>query len=318
MNDKIDIIVPWLNANDLHWQKEYNEYLKTQNKGDSSVIRTREWDLFRYFLRSISKNCKWVNKVYVCVYDEHQIPEWLNTEAERIKILYHKDVIPQECLPTYNGLCVENFLLKYPEISNNFIFCDDDMYFVNETKDTDYFRDNKCVKFKEPLTKLNPGNFDYFHKFDLWNKIMQNTVNYKAKITGNSTYYPMYHVPEGFHKSDFIEFYEKHGDDIIKEFSKNESKIRQETNLLTLSIVKYIQLDKEDFVSDNNFVKENVHIDITDYPDWKKIMELVLKCKSVCINDQVYTTNQRMFDDIKNKLTKILDTVFPDKCEFEK
>ena len=51
MNDKIDIIVPWLNANDLHWQKEYNEYLKTQNKGDSSVIRTREWDLFRYFLR---------------------------------------------------------------------------------------------------------------------------------------------------------------------------------------------------------------------------------------------------------------------------
>lgn len=47
-------------------------------------------------------------------------------------------------------------------------------------------------------------------------------------------------------------------------------------------------------------------------------MELVLKCKSVCINDQVYTTNQRKFDDIKNKLTKILDTVFPDKCEFEK
>ena len=41
MNDKIDIIVPWLNANDLHWQKEYNEYLKTQNKGDSSVIRIR-------------------------------------------------------------------------------------------------------------------------------------------------------------------------------------------------------------------------------------------------------------------------------------
>ena len=54
--------------------------------------------------------------------------------------------------------------------------------------------------------------------------------------------------------TSYKEFYEKHGDDIIKEFSKNESKIRQETNLLTLSIVKYIQLDKEDFVSDNKCV----------------------------------------------------------------
>ena len=318
MNDKIDIIVPWLNANDLHWQKDYIEYLKTQNKGDTSVIRTREWDLFKYFLRSISKNCKWVNKVFVCVYDEHQIPDWMNTNCPKLKILYHRDVIPNECLPTFNGLCVENFLLKYKEISNNFIFCDDDMYFVKETKDTDYFRDNKCVKYKEPLNKEFPGNFDYFHKHDLWNKIMQNTVNYKEKITGNSTYYPMYHVPEGFHKNDFIKFYEKYGNDIINEFSKTDSKIRQESNLLTLSIVKYIQLDNNDFVSDYNFVKENVHIDITDRPNWKGIMDLIATCKSVCINDQVYTTDIIKFNDIKNKLTRILDAVFPDKCEFEK
>ena len=97
-----------------------------------------------------------------------------------------------------------------------------------------------------------------------------------------------------------------------------DSKIRQETNLLTLSIVKYIQLDNNDFVSDYNFVKENVHIDITDRPNWKGIMDLIYTCKSVCINDQVYTTDIIKFNDIKHKLTRILDAVFPDKCEFEK
>ena len=318
MNDKIDIVVPWLNGDDPHWQKEYFAYLKTQNKGDKSVIRTREWNLFKYFLRSISQNARWVNKVFVCVFDENQIPEWLNTDAERLRVIFHRDVIPSECLPTFNGLCVENFLLKYKELSENFIFCEDDMYFTNETKSTDYFRDNKCVKYKEPLSIENPGNFDYFHKNDLWNKIMQNTVKYKTKITGDSTYYPMYHVPEGFHKSDFLDFYDKHGTDIVEEFKNPASKIRQDTNLLALSIVKYIQFDKNDFVSDPTFVKENVHIDITDNPDWSKIMKLICDCKSVCINDQVHTKDPNRFKDIKDKLTRILDVVFPEKSEFEK
>ena len=318
MNNSVDIILPWLNANDAHWQNDYISYLKTQGKGDKSIIRTREWNLFKYFLRSVSKNCNWINKLYICVYDEKQIPEWINLNNEKLKFIFHKDILPKECLPTYNSLCVSSYLPIYKELSENIILCSDDFYFVNETKMEDFFRNGKCVKYKEPLNKKSTGLWGYFrHTPSTWENLMKNTVLYKERISGNSTYYPMYHIPEAFHKSDFLNFYEKHGNDILIEYSKNKNKIRQSTNIHVPSVVKYLQLDNNDFISDKNFIKDHLCIDITDKPNWKMIMNTILSKKTVCINDQVYTTNINKFNEIKNKLTLILNSVFPDKCEFE-
>ena len=58
MNDKIDIVLPWLNSNDKHWMKQYETYLKTVKTGDKSISRIRDWDNIKYFLRSVDKNCK--------------------------------------------------------------------------------------------------------------------------------------------------------------------------------------------------------------------------------------------------------------------
>lgn len=319
MNDKIDIIVPWLNGNDIHWQNEYSNYLKTQKKGDKGIIRTREWDMFPFFLRSIAKNCKWVNNIFICVSDENQIPEWLNTDHKKIKIIYHKDILKPEMLPTFNGLCIESYMVLHKDLSENFVLCNDDFLFVNETKDTDYFRDNKCVKFKEPLNKKSNGLWGYFkHIPDVWQNLMKNTVNFKEKITGSQTYYPMYHVPEAYHKSDFINFFKKYGKIFDKEYSKFSSKIRQDTNLIASSIVKWIQLDNNDFISDEHFVKDNLCIDLTDNMNWKYLMQCCLKYKTICINDQVRMANQQQYLQIKSNLLKILSAIFPDKCEFEK
>lgn len=319
MNNKIDIIVPWLNGNDKHWLNDYNNYLKSQRKGDKCIIRTREWDMFPFFLRSIAKNCKWMNKLFICVYDEKQIPEWLNVSNDKIKIIYHKDILKPEMLPTFNGLCIESYMVLHNELSENFVLCNDDFLFVNETKDTDYFRDNKCVKYKEPLNKQSKGLWGYFkHTPDVWQNLMKNTVNFKESITKNGTYYPMYHIPEAFHKSDFIKFFNEYGKVFEHEYSKQSSKIRQDTNLIASSIVKWIQLDNNDFVSDIDFVKNNLCIDLTDNMNWSYLMECCIKYKTICINDQVRQANENQYIQIKSNLNKILTTIFPNKCEFER
>ena len=319
MNDKIDIIVPWLNGNDIHWQNEYKNYLKTQRKGDSCIIRTREWDMFPFFLRSVAENCKWVNKLFICVFDEHQIPAWLNTDNDKLKIIYHKDILNPEILPTFNGLCIESYMVLHKELSNNFVLCNDDFLFVNPTAETDYFRNNICVKYKEPLNKNSSGTWGYFnHKPDVWQNLMKNTVRFKEKITGNSTFYPMYHIPEAFHKSDFINFFNSYGNIMDDEYKKYSSKIRQDTNLIASSIVKWIQLDNNDFISDKNFINDNLCIDLTDRTNWKKLMDCCLKYKTICINDQVRKANQQQYLLIKTRLNRILITIFPNKCEFEK
>ena len=312
-NNKIDIVLPWLNSNDVHWRKQYEDYLITVKKGDKSISRIRDWDNLKYFLRSVDKNCKWVNKVVLCVFDENQIPEWLNINHPKLKILYHRDYIPESCMPTFNGLCSGSFLFKSKEIENNIVYCNDDYFFVNKTKDTDYFIDNKCVK---SLVKFN--NLSWYYNFkslknDIWAQLLANTMEYKFKITNNKTLYYQKHLPVSFHKSDFIEFYKNHEQDLIKEYSKYESKIRQNSNILPLYIVDWIQGDKDDFIQDKNYFKYNKVYEITDNYNFTNVFKDILNLKTLCFNDSL-KNDIKTFERVK----LILDGLFSDKSTFEK
>ena len=101
MNDKIDIVVPWLNPNEK-WYNEYKKYSKNENPA-----RVRDFGTFKYVLRSIDKNINWLNKLYIILYDETQVPEWLNTNYDKVKIIYHKDLLPAERLPNFSSVQVD-------------------------------------------------------------------------------------------------------------------------------------------------------------------------------------------------------------------
>jgi hypothetical protein len=312
MNDKIDIVLPWLNSNDEHWKKQYEDYLSTVNTGDKSVSRIRDWDNLKYFLRSVDKNCKWVNKVVLCVFDEHQIPEWLNVKHSKLKILYHRDYIPLECMPTFNGLCSESFLFKSNEIENNIVYCNDDYFFVNETNDTDYFIDNVCVK---SLIKMNDLGWYYYFKSlkdNVWCQLLTNTMDFKFRISGNKNLYVQKHLPVSFHKSDFTEFYKKYENDLIKEYSKYETKIRQNTNLVPPYIIDWLQGDKGDFIQDKDYFEKNRVYEIKDNYDFTSFFKEVGKLKTLCFNDDL-ENDIKTFEQVKF----ILESLFPEKSSFE-
>lgn len=314
MNEKIDIVVNWLNGADDNWLVKYNNYVKSISTGDKSITRFREWDIFKFFLRSIEKNCPWFNQIVICVFDEHQIPSWLNVKNPKLKIIYHKDVMPSSVFPTYNGLAACSYLLMNGKFSNNFIYCNDDQFFIKPMQTTDFFRNNVCVKYCE----LEPRDLSpYFKLKDVWCSLMKNTVLYKERITGNPSHYYMRHLPSSFHKLDFEEFYKKYGKDIDAEYSKYNSKIRQASNIVVESVVDYIQLDKKDFIQDDTFKETTALIDLKDEPNWHEIFTAFSTKKMICLNDHVHTQNIEKFNDIKNKLHKILSAIFPEKSSFE-
>jgi hypothetical protein len=315
MNNKIDIVLPWLNGNDEHWLSEYSKYIKTVKPGDKSISRFRDWDTLRYLLRSIEKNANWVNKVVLCVFDEYQIPNWLNINNNRLKIVYHKDYIPNSCIPTFNGLCSSAFLFGNDCLENNIISCNDDYIFVNKCKETDFFINDKCVKYYEEL----PNAYNFYHQRckDVWCGIMANTIEYKAKITGSWKNYYTRHVPCSFHKADFLEFYKNNYTVLKKEFSKYESKIRQITNLLPEYIVDWIQGDKQDYIQDKDFYNNYKVIDLYKHTNYQDIMNACLTKKCICLNDQSSMMNEAEFHDMKNKVIRILSAIFPNKCSFE-
>ena len=51
-NDKIDVVIPWVDGNDPKWQQLKDEYREVKS-ADKSDSRYRDWDNLQYLFRGI-------------------------------------------------------------------------------------------------------------------------------------------------------------------------------------------------------------------------------------------------------------------------
>ena len=137
-------------------------------------------------------------------------------------------------------------------------------------------------------------------------------MEYKFKISGNKNLYQQKHLPVSFHKSDFLDFYKKYEQDLIKEYSKYESKIRQNSNILPLYIVDWLQGDKGDYIQDNNYFNYNKVYEIVDNYNFTNMFNEITNLKTLCFNDDL-KNDQKTFERVK----LILNGLFPNKSSFE-
>ncbi|WP_180369763.1 stealth family protein, partial [Oenococcus oeni] len=136
-NDKtIDFVIDWVNGQDISWQAKRAKYL--ENKEDASSARFRDWGFLKYWFRSVEKNAPWVNKIYLIT--DNQKPDFLNLNSEKIKIVDHKDFIPDSFLPLFNSNAIEIGMHNIPGLSKQFVFFNDDMFINKKVSPTDFFK----------------------------------------------------------------------------------------------------------------------------------------------------------------------------------
>ncbi len=129
MTEKVDIVYLWVNGNDENFQKErtfWKNKLGIPETNDNSYARYIENEELRYSMRSVAMNAPWINKIYIVT--NGQIPDWLDTTNPKIKIVTHKEIMPDEILPTYNSLVIESYVADIPELSEHFLLANDDCY----------------------------------------------------------------------------------------------------------------------------------------------------------------------------------------------
>lgn len=137
---KIDLVIPFVESADPSWVQEY---YKEFNEAPMSKFRGNS-EIFKHNLRSIAKFMPWINQVYILVMSESQIPNWLDTSA--VKIVYHKDFIPEQYLPTFNECTIELFQYKIPGLSEYYLVGNDD-YLVTAPLDwTDFYTEDGMPK----------------------------------------------------------------------------------------------------------------------------------------------------------------------------
>src|SRR5574344_661291 len=134
---EIDLVYLWVNGDDETWAKKKAHALakrtgETLSKDSVDKCRFQDNDELKYSLRSVEKYAPWINKIYIVT--DNQIPEWLNTDNKKIKIVDHKEILPEDALPTFNSSAIETRITKIPNLSEHFLFANDDMMFFNEVE----------------------------------------------------------------------------------------------------------------------------------------------------------------------------------------
>ena len=101
-------------------------------------------------LRCIDKFCPFVRTLFLVVQTRDQVPDYVK-ESSRLKIIEHKDIIPEELLPTFNSSTIELHIHKIPDLSEHFIYINDDMYPLNYLTMSDFFTEDGKPKINVAL-----------------------------------------------------------------------------------------------------------------------------------------------------------------------
>ena len=135
----MDAVITYVDGLDPVWQAEYASAVG----GTVLAKRYRDWGTLKYLLRGIEKHIPSVENVFLLVSGETQVPLWVDRSV--VKVVLHKDIIPERFLPTFNSTTIEMFMHRIPGLGEEFLYFNDDMFPVMDCSHEDFFRDGKAV-----------------------------------------------------------------------------------------------------------------------------------------------------------------------------
>ncbi len=143
-NAAIDIVLPWVDGNDPSWREEMMKFAPEANDMYTES-RFKNWDNLHYLLRGIESCMPWVRYVHFVTCGH--IPAWLETTGNNIRVVRHEEFIPSSFLPIFSSHPIEMFLHKIPDLSQQFIYLNDDVFPLSKSRPSDFFIDGKPVDF---------------------------------------------------------------------------------------------------------------------------------------------------------------------------
>ena len=330
MDMKIDFVVPWVDGSDPEWIKEYNKYSPIAKNSDTRSCNYRDFDLLRYWFRGVEKFGPWVNKVYFIT--NGQKPEWLNLNCKKLIWIKHEDFIPKENLPLFNSQAIEIGINEIEDLSEYFVYFNDDFYLTDKISQDFFFKNNKPrdmlvftplvggLKSFISYTQLTDCALlnECFNKRQFVRKNFRKVFNlrYGKENLRNMLMLPFpyvstflnQHYAQPFLKSTLNKVWENFPE---KCETTQESKFREPTNI-NQWLFRYWNLMEGNFVPTNLnkgrkyfTLGENFNQMCSDIKNQKY--------KEVVINDGGYD----MSVEEEKKLLQSFNSILPEKSEFE-
>lgn len=316
--EPIDFVVTWVDDSDPAWQARKERAVEEEDCYTAYDVRYREWGLFKYWFRAVEAYAPWVNKIYLVT--EGHLPEWLDTNHEKLVHVRHEDIIDSKYLPTFNTNVIELNLSKIPGLSERFVLFNDDVYLNAKVDETYFFEGDLPVDIlREQVVDPVHGPFSSMLMMNLY---IVNKKFRKDKITGeikdrdllSDSGDPIlglysHHGPVAYRRSIYDFVTQDFAAFDVRETLK--SKFREAGNL-TSWVVRYWQLCSGQFVDRWAYTGRLFNIESNKEAALAALQDPAIK--TVCINDQGVISDMHA---LQAEYQSAFETKFPDQSSFE-
>lgn len=149
----IDIVIAWVDGNDLELKKKRHKYLTGDDASDAvSDTRFASNNEIYYNIASILKYVPFCRHIYVVA--DNQRPEFIDEFAaqglciaDKIRVVDHREIFRgfEEHLPTFNTRSIESMLWNIEGLSDYFIYLNDDFFFNAPAQVEDFLKAESLV-----------------------------------------------------------------------------------------------------------------------------------------------------------------------------
>lgn len=330
-NFPIDFVILWVDMNDSKWQKDFAQFANTKqsDKYSTNNVRFRDNGFLRYWFRGVERFAPWVNKIHFVTCG--QKPEWLNTDNPKLNLINHKDIIPQEFLPTFNSGVIERYIHKIPNLSEHFVYFNDDFYIIKNISPERFFKNGlPCdiatfqynpswapyyVMLKNNIRIIN-SRFDkkiilkrdhdkWFHK----GYGSRGRMTYLLKPYDKFITLRVHHNAQPYLKQSFEEAWNYAGAELTR---TSRNRFRDKSDY-THELFRTWQICM------GNFEPHNTYVDTKMFPLMvrpKQAIRTIYKqsYSLICLNDNKHIRN---YDDLMQRIKKAFDYILPEKSSFE-
>jgi len=209
----IDAVIPWVDGNDPALNAKRAKYVdlsQVANEDVAGATRYKSIGEIYYCVASILKFAPWINRIYIIT--DGQDPK---IKSEKVSIVDHSTIFKghEDKLPIFNSNAIETFIWNIPELSEHFIYFNDDFFLVKDVQPEDFFRDGKVVCFGDWYSTA----LYRFQRFVKPKKHGQAHVGFKDFMVnglnlagGGCRFIYLAHAPRPLLRSWFKEFTESH------------------------------------------------------------------------------------------------------------
>ena len=292
----MDIVITYVDGNDPIWKKDYEA---TTNVPVMDK-RFRDWGTLKYLLRGIETKMPFIRNVYLVVSHPSQVPQWVNTE--QLNIVLHKDIIPEEFLPTFNCNPIEMHLHRVPGLDEEYLYFNDDVFPVGDCRPEDFFRNGRPVL----------GYYRHLLACGMYKKICRNSDRLARKALGMKPswfFTRPQHICTPMLKSQCEELYAKVEDEIRKTAA---SRTRTDENLnqyLFLDYMNYKGLMINEKISNKHF-----SVAVASAESLREFLHNPTR-NLVCIND--VRLSESRYELLRGAILDAFESIFPSKSRFE-